>query len=226
MAQAKRMHSTSRRTALKGGGRAAAPVAALVPPPEADPIFGAIDAWRRADAACVEVNGDIPDELTDQAWEAHHAVVRTRPTTPAGLAALTGWVRERIDWLRDNASELHTKDLCAITAAIDDATRGMSGLEPWSPPLPAASERGNNLHSGEIQCAVCDLTRMARLAEIQVLKAVADLECRDEKYIEVPDYEDTSLAMFAASQMAIMAKKFEELYYSGFENDRGGLSND
>jgi hypothetical protein len=183
MAQAKRMHSTSRRTALKGGGRAAAPVAALVPPPEADPIFGAIDAWRRADAACVEVNGDIPDELTDQAWEAHHAVVRTRPTTPAGLAALTGWVRERIDWLRDNASELHTKDLCAITAAIDDATRGMSGLEPWSPP-PQADGKFSNAFT-EIEGDVCDLTRMARLAELQLHDAVGELERRDDKIVEI-----------------------------------------
>jgi hypothetical protein len=60
-----------------------------------DPIFGAIDAWRRADAACVPADdGDIPDELADKCDEAYLTIHRTRPTTPAGLAALTGWARE------------------------------------------------------------------------------------------------------------------------------------
>jgi len=100
-----------------------------------DPIFAAIDAFHRADAAVVAVDGDIPDELGDQCHEAYLAVIRTRPVTPAGLAALTGWVRERTDWLCANSSILPDEEQRAIAAAIDDATRGMSGLEPWSPPL-------------------------------------------------------------------------------------------
>jgi hypothetical protein len=63
---------------------------------------------------------------------------RTRPTTPAGLAVLTTWAREQADWLCANSSVLNSEDYCALTASIDDATRGMSGLEPWLPPLPAA----------------------------------------------------------------------------------------
>jgi hypothetical protein len=63
--------------------------------------------------------------------------MRTRPTTPAGLAALTSWARERADWLRANGTE-GGDDFCTVSASIDDATRGMSGLEPWSPPLSAA----------------------------------------------------------------------------------------
>jgi hypothetical protein len=63
---------------------------------------------------------------------------RTRPTTPAGLAVLTTWAREQADWLCANSSVLKREDYCALAASIDDATRGMSGLEPWSPPLPAA----------------------------------------------------------------------------------------
>jgi hypothetical protein len=111
-----------------------------------DPIFAAIDAWRRADAARVPVDGDIPDDLADKFDEAHLAVIRTRPTTPTGLAALTGWVREWANWLRDNASELYAKDFCAIAAAIDDATRGMSGLEPNPEPVPAAHPDKAVLH--------------------------------------------------------------------------------
>jgi hypothetical protein len=104
---------------------------------EPDPIYAAIDAFRRADALCVAVEGDIPDDVGDCWSEAISVVMRTRPTTPAGLAALTSWARERADWLDANASLLNGEDLCALTAAIDDATRGMSGLKPWLPPLPA-----------------------------------------------------------------------------------------
>jgi hypothetical protein len=114
---------------------AAIPTAVLA----ADPIFAAIDAFRRADASCVTVHGDIPDELMELRHAAYSIVLRTRPSTPAGLAALTTWAREQADWLRANASSLHGEDLCALTVSIDDATRGMSGLEPWSPPLQAAA---------------------------------------------------------------------------------------
>jgi hypothetical protein len=99
----------------------------------ADPIFAAIDAFRRADAACVAVNGDIPDEVGDLWSEAISTVLRTRPTTPAGLAALTTFSRERADWLKANGTE-GGDDFCTASATIDDATRGMSGLQPWSPP--------------------------------------------------------------------------------------------
>jgi hypothetical protein len=105
--------------------------------PVADPIFAAIDAFRRADAACSAVDGDIPDELGDRQWDAYKAVLRTRPTTPGGLVALTTFAREQADWLCVNSSVLSGEDNCEVFAAIDDATRGMSGLEPWSPPPPA-----------------------------------------------------------------------------------------
>ena len=104
---------------------------------EPDPIYAAIEAFRRADASCVAVNGDIPDELGDRLCAASKAVMRTRPTTPAGLAALTTWARGQADEMESH-SVLFGEDFCALTAAIDDAARGMSGLKPWSPPLLAA----------------------------------------------------------------------------------------
>ena len=123
---------------VAAGGAVAAMAISTTAQAGPDPIFAAIDAFHRADAAVVAVDGDIPDELGDQCHEAYLAVVRTRPITPAGLAALTSWVRERTDWLSANSTHLPGEELCAIAAAIDDATRGMSGLKPWSPPLPAA----------------------------------------------------------------------------------------
>jgi hypothetical protein len=134
--------SVTRRSVLGTAAGAAAALAAtgaspMAASPAPDPIFAAIDAFRRADASCVAVHGDIPDELGDQCFDAYSVVLRTRPTTPAGLAALTTWAREQADWLRANSTILHGEDLCALTASIDDATRGMSGLEPWSPRQPA-----------------------------------------------------------------------------------------
>jgi hypothetical protein len=98
-----------------------------------DPIFAAIDMYRQADAACIAVDGDIPDDVGDRWSNAYHAVLRTRPTTPAGLAALTTWAREKAAWLHDQASMMNGEDLCTLVATIDDAVRGMSGLKAWSP---------------------------------------------------------------------------------------------
>jgi hypothetical protein len=136
MAKADRVHSTpptntsarhSRRSIL--GAIAAGSIAGLSPAIAAslpaDPIFAAIDAHRRADAACVAVDGDIPDELGDQCHEAYLAVVRTRPVTPAGLAALTTWVRELTDWLCANSSILPDEEQRAIAAAVDDAVKAL-----------------------------------------------------------------------------------------------------
>jgi hypothetical protein len=145
MTQADSVHSTpptntsvTRRSALATIAAATAAITATGASPTAattapDPIFAAIDAFRQADAACVAVDGDIPDDVGDHWSDAISFVMRTRPTTPAGLAALTSWARERADWLRSNGTE-GGGDFCTVSATIDDATRGMSGLQPWSPP--------------------------------------------------------------------------------------------
>jgi hypothetical protein len=110
---------------------------------EPDPIFAAIGSFRQAHALFfAEHVGDIPDEIGDQYSAACSVMQRTRPTTPAGLAVLTTWAREQADWLCANGSVENDEDLCALAATIDDAARSMSGLEPWSPPLPATVEGG------------------------------------------------------------------------------------
>ena len=98
-----------------------------------DPIFAAMDAVRQASAAMVAVEGNIPDELADPYYAARTLVMRTRPTTPAGLAALTTWMREEADELRKDGSMLYADDLYALSASLDDAARSMSGLKAWSP---------------------------------------------------------------------------------------------
>jgi hypothetical protein len=65
--------------------------------------------------------------------------MRTRPTTPAGLAALTGWAREQAHWCEANAT-VANRTFLTVTATIDDAARGMSGLQPWTPPTVVKTE--------------------------------------------------------------------------------------
>ena len=120
----------SRRAVLAGiaagsAVAAAIPHAALAATPAADPIFAAIEVFYRADAEFMSVEGDIPDELGDRQWDAYEAVLRTRPTTPAGLAALTGFARERSEWLIANSSIRSNEDERAVFTAIDDAAKAL-----------------------------------------------------------------------------------------------------
>jgi hypothetical protein len=92
-----------------------------------DPIFAVLDADRRADALCLAVDGNIPDKRADKRYEAFSVVIRTRPTTLAGLAALTNWTRERADWLLANGSDMLGEDLCTLTASIAEATAALCG---------------------------------------------------------------------------------------------------
>jgi hypothetical protein len=71
----------------------------------------------------------------------------------------------------------------------------------------------------DLDCGVADLVRMARLAERQLYEAVGELSYVDGKCVEPPDAEAAELAVFVVSQMADMAKRFEELYYSSCKSD-------
>jgi hypothetical protein len=117
--------SQSRRAVLAGIGSAAVipTTAALAATPTVDPIFAAIDAFRQADAAFVawKGEGDIPDELGDRQSDAFDLVLRTRPTTLAGLVALTTLAREQADWLHKNGSAMSSKNYCILSGAIEDA---------------------------------------------------------------------------------------------------------
>lgn len=135
-----RSKDTTRRGFLSTTAVLAASAAVTIPAGaiEADPIFAVIEAHRHADAACVSVDGNIPDDLADRCNDAWHLVMQTRATTPAGLAALTTWTREQAAVLAQSGSGLLSDDFLTIAATIDDSARGMSGLKPWSPPAVAA----------------------------------------------------------------------------------------
>ena len=65
----------------------------------------------------------------------------------------------------------------------------------------------------ELEGHICDLTRMAKLATQQVYRAVGELKFDGKKYLEVPNADDTELAIFAVGQVLEMTKKFDALYF-------------
>lgn len=100
-----------------------------------DPIFAALDGFRFAEAEFyADRSGNIPDEVGDRWSEALDVVIRTQPTTPAGLAALTGFARDMAERSNRNDAGLPDGEWVTVMATIDAATRGMSGLKAWSPP--------------------------------------------------------------------------------------------
>jgi hypothetical protein len=104
-----------------------------------DPIFAALDAFRLAEAEFYAERGDdIPDEIGDRWSDAMDVVIHTQPTTPAGLGALTGLAREMAERSNRGDAGLPDRGWISVMVTIDDATRGMSGLKPWSPPPAAA----------------------------------------------------------------------------------------
>jgi hypothetical protein len=64
----------------------------------------------------------------------------------------------------------------------------------------------------EIEGSLRDLPRIARLAEEQLHRAIGELAFNGSEYTEIPNYATTELAIFAVSQVAIMAQDLEVLY--------------
>jgi hypothetical protein len=124
----------SRRAVLAGIASAALlPPAAAIPtaaPAAVDPIYAAIEAFRRVDLEFMTAEGpDIPDELGDRHSDAYDEVLRVRPATLGGLVALIGWARERAAWLNESGSMLNSEDLLALCATMDEAAKTVVGRQ-------------------------------------------------------------------------------------------------
>jgi hypothetical protein len=123
-------------TIAAGGAVAALAISSSRAAPGPDPIFAAIEAFGRAEVEFyADRNGDIPDEVGDRWSQAVDVVISTQPTTPAGLGALTSFARNMVERAHSGDASFSVRQKLLVMAAIDDATRGMSGLEPWSPRL-------------------------------------------------------------------------------------------
>jgi hypothetical protein len=93
-----------------------------------DPIFAAIERCRVVEAAgLIE---PAPPEAKD-IRPAREALARTSPTTPAGLVALTGFLREQTATFGEFYFDTTSDEPATFASSLDDAVRGMAGLKPW-----------------------------------------------------------------------------------------------
>ena len=93
----------------------------------------------------------------------------------------------------------------------------MSGAER-RPEIVRAMDVERKLFSNafiELESDICDLTRGARLACEQVLRAIGELNVDEntDKYTEAPDVKAAELAIFAVDQMHKMARDLEARWY-------------
>jgi hypothetical protein len=138
------MSTTIDRRAVLAGAASAAVTAPAIATPTPDPIFAAIETYKLKDAAWL-ARARYEDELAEKGIKlaagrddyrtpemveagiaARIALAETVPTTPAGLAALTGFLREQTTALgesffdRDEEHEAFFKSLdiavCSILA--------------------------------------------------------------------------------------------------------------
>jgi hypothetical protein len=133
-------------------GAAAVPAIAIAPSValagEPDPVFAAIGNYQRADAAFI-ARAMLEDELAEagirlanasgehQTAEmvvvvnaskaARAALARTVPTTPAGLIAVTQFVREQSCDIYLFDDEIGDNECRAFVASIETAVRVMAG---------------------------------------------------------------------------------------------------
>lgn len=63
-----------------------------------------------------------------------------------------------------------------------------------------------------LESEVCDLTRMARLAQLQVHEAIGELRYEDGTCVESPNTESTELATFAVSMLTEKVQGLREWY--------------
>jgi hypothetical protein len=149
-------------------------LAVAVPP---DPIYTAIDRARKAEAFFYELD-DRDDRLSAAGASANAActaLARTVPTTPDGLAALTSFVREAQARKHGGfAYFCEQDDFEAFAKSLDQAVRGMAGLNPWEgvPMLEAATD--------SIFIAI-EAHRRARVAHEAAVDAFMEAESRVPK---------------------------------------------
>ncbi|MGL9621571.1 hypothetical protein QRQ56_26505 [Bradyrhizobium sp. U531] len=102
----------------------------------------------------------------------------------------------------------------------------MSHPATLKPPAPYESDQLESLKTHErpgfarafcnLESNVCDLTRMARLAQLQVHEAIGELKYEDGTCVEVPDTESVGLAMFAVSLLTEKVRELEQEWYRLF----------
>jgi hypothetical protein len=145
---------------------------------------------------------------------------------PQRAADVMAYFRKRANGARENAAqEDKVNDFIrdcgqSMDWIFDGDPRGMicraAGHSPQSASLTktgaGAKAREVSRAGLDLESSLRDLPRIARLAEEQLHRAIGELEFNGSEYTEIPNYAKTELAIFAVSQVEIMAKDLEGLF--------------
>jgi hypothetical protein len=183
-----------------------------VPP---DPIYIAIDAARLADLPFVLCKADerVPEGALEELADATAALARTVPTTPAGFAALTAFLREAHGNLHGAGAYFDdADDAAAFAKSLDLAVRGMAGLKPWqgvpmveaaTDPIFAAIETHRRAHAAFIVAIDARSAAEDRLKHVGAKMARAKKKCgytqAVQEYDAAIEVEDDALRQLVAT---------------------------
>jgi hypothetical protein len=96
-----------------------------------DPIYTAVELAKRAEVALDACGENEPvGDLTTRFFEARSALARTVPKTPAGLRALTSYLREASGKPACAPYFNSEGDARAFAASLDTAVAGITGVAP------------------------------------------------------------------------------------------------
>jgi hypothetical protein len=141
-----------------------------------DPVFAAIAAAREAHARFERALRTENFTVDVSLREAMRELAATVPTTVAGVAAITGFVREMTRELGD--SFFQDRDAVAYAESLDTAVRRLTGLKPGD----LAADRLHELGAKDQAVAAALLARgMDNTAQ----SAAADLQCQSHLRIDV-----------------------------------------
>jgi hypothetical protein len=211
-----------------------------------DPTFAAIERHRAANSALSEflhLKSEFDDSRRDESgkfkkvpecakWDkkedqfgddekrAADDLAATIPTTIEGILAKMEYVAS--EHARGNHIYVDTDLVTVIQTVVDSGLlRGRKTKQhrPCTAEKQITAERENfaKAFTG-LEGDVCDLTRMARLAQLQVHETIGELRCEDGKCVEVPDTENVDLAIFAVSLLNDKVKELEATWYRLFND--------
>lgn len=128
------------------------------------------------------------------------------PSTPDEALCL-------LDVIRENVEQFESIEAWEVSALVKASTFLKAAGAPAGPCESGPIAGGLARAFRALEPEVCDLTRMARLAELQLHKAIGDLEYEDGICVEAPDTEDAELATFAVSLLAEKVQGLKRDWY-------------
>jgi hypothetical protein len=145
------------------------------------------------------------------------------------LDALMGYAGEHVergllwpDSVTMESDEEEPRDWTVLV--LIKAAKAMRDLDRSKAPVAESPMEHRDYYGAyfELESEIRDITRAARLAQIQLWRAVGDLGHADGNCIEIPEADAIELAVFAVDQVAKATKSMEKTYDRLWDEARTG----